>query len=125
MARHVEPSTMMDFPLSLPMVFRHGRRVHGTTGEVVTWTASGPRRATFASVADRAERLAAALRTLGVGPGDRVGTFMWNDQEHMEAYFAVPGMGAVLHTLNLRLFPDQLAYIVNNVGGTVGRKADP
>jgi fatty-acyl-CoA synthase len=72
------------------------------------------RRATFATVADRAEQLAAALKRLGVEEGDRVGTFMWNNQEHMEAYFAVPCIGAVLHTLNLRLFPDQLAYVINH-----------
>jgi fatty-acyl-CoA synthase len=111
-------STMMDFPLTLDAVFRHGRAVHAAS-EVITWTAAGARRATFAQVADRAERLALALRRLGVGGGDRVGTFMWNNQEHMEAYFAVPCMGAVLHTLNLRLFPDQLAYVVNHAEDTV------
>jgi len=65
-------------------------------------------------VADRAERLAAALHRLGARPGDRVATFAWNTQEHLEAYFAIPLMGAVLHTLNLRLFPDQLEYIINH-----------
>jgi fatty-acyl-CoA synthase len=65
-------------------------------------------------VAGRAERLASALKRLGVGNGDRVGTFAWNDQEHLEAYLAVPSMGAVLHTLNIRLFPEQLAYVVNH-----------
>ena len=58
----------------------------------------------------RARRLAAALKRLGVGPGDRVATLAWNHTEHLEAYFAVPSMGAVLHTLNLRLHPDELAY---------------
>ena len=65
-------------------------------------------------MAERAERLARALRRLGVGDGDRVGTFAWNNQEHLEAYLAVPSMGAVLHTLNIRLFPEQLAYVVNH-----------
>ena len=60
------------------------------------------------------QRLAAALHRLGVKPGERVGTFCWNYQEHLEAYFAVPCMGAVLHTLNIRLFPEQIAYIVNH-----------
>ncbi len=113
MATPTLPGTMMDFPLTLHMVFRHGTRVHGTS-EVVTWTGAGARRASFADIARRVEQLAAALARLGIRPGDRVGTFMWNDQEHMEAYFAVPCMGAVLHTLNLRLFPDQLAWVVNH-----------
>jgi fatty-acyl-CoA synthase len=106
-------STMMDFPLTVQHLFRHGRKIYGDS-EVVTWTGAEPRRASFAKVADRAERLAAALKRLGVGDGDRVGTLQWNNQEHLEAYMAVPCMGAVLHTLNLRLFPDQLAYIVNH-----------
>src|SRR5690606_27783850 len=59
-------------------------------------------------------RLANALRRLGIGDGDRVGTFAWNNDTHLEAYFAVPCMGAVLHTLNIRLFPDQLAYVINH-----------
>jgi fatty-acyl-CoA synthase len=106
-------STMQDFPLTITAIFRHGRGVHGTS-EVVTFEGESSRRATFAEVADRADRLAAALGRLGIGAGDRVGTFAWNTQEHLEAYFAVPCMGAVLHTLNLRLFPEQLAYIVNH-----------
>ena len=106
-------STMQDRPLTVTAIFAHGRSVHGRS-EVVTWTGERPRRASFATVAERAERLAAALRRLGVGPGDRVGTFCWNSQEHLEAYFAVPCMGAVLHTLNIRLFPEQLAYVANH-----------
>ena len=70
--------------------------------------------ATYGEVADNADRLAGALQRLGVEPGDVVGTFMWNDQEHLEAYFAVPCMGAVLHTLNIRLSPDQLVYVANH-----------
>src|SRR4029077_18902134 len=73
-----------------------------------------PRRATFERVAARAERLAAALLRLGIRPGDRVATFCWNTQEHLEAYLGVPSMGAVLHTLNIRLFPEQLAYVANH-----------
>ena len=65
-------------------------------------------------VGERAARLAGALAGLGVQQGDRVGTFLWNTQEHLEAYFAVPSMGAVLHTLNLRLFPEQLAYVIDH-----------
>src|SRR5215472_1696413 len=100
-------STMQDFPLNIGSIFRHGRLIYSRS-EVVTCQGSTSRRATYAAVADRAERLAAALQRLGVRTDDRVGTLAWNTQEHLEAYFAVPLMGAVLHTLNLRLFPEQL-----------------
>ena len=106
-------STMQDFPLTIGMIFRHGRSVYSDS-EVATFEGGSYRRATFAQVADRAERLAAALKRLGVEAGDRVGTFCWNTQEHLEAYFAIPCMGAVMHTLNLRLFTDQLTYVVNH-----------
>jgi fatty-acyl-CoA synthase len=111
-------STMQDFPLNVGMIYRHGRALHGES-EIVTFEGDGSRHATFAEVADRIERLAVGLRDLGVVPGDRVGTFMWNTQEHLEAYFAVPMQGAILHTLNIRLFPEQLAYIVNHAGDRV------
>ena len=65
-------------------------------------------------VGERADKLAAALTKLGVEPEDRVATFMWNSQQHLEVYLAAPNMGAVLHTLNIRLFPEQLTYIVNH-----------
>ena len=84
---------------------------------MVTFEGDGSRRATFAEVGDRADRLANALARLGVEPGDRVGTFCWNTQEHLEAYLAVPSMGAVLHTLNIRLFPEQLTYVINHARG--------
>ncbi len=106
-------STMQDFPLTVGMLFRHGRKVFSDS-EVITSEGATSRRARFGDVADRVELLAAALYRLGIGPGDRVGTFSWNTQEHLEAYFAIPTMGAVLHTLNIRLFPDQLAYVVNH-----------
>jgi fatty-acyl-CoA synthase len=106
-------STMPDYPLTIGSIFRHGRAVHGDS-LVVTCEGDGSRQATFAEVADRAERLAAALHRLGIEAGDRVGTFAWNTQEHLEAYFAVPVMGAVLHTLNLRLFPEQLTFVANH-----------
>ena len=93
--------------------------MHGADSEVVTFEGDSCRQATFAEVADRVDRLAAALHALGIGEGDRVGTFMWNTQEHLEAYFAVPGMGAVLHTLNIRLFPEQLAWIVNHAADRI------
>ena len=94
-------------------ILRRGQAVYPDS-VVTTVQPGGARRSTFAQVGERAERLAKALARLGVGGGDRVGTFAWNDQEHLEAYLAVPSMGAVLHTLNIRLFPEQLAYVVNH-----------
>ncbi len=107
-------STMQDdFQLTITAMLEHGRKVYSAS-EVVTWEGGSSRRATFAEVAVNAERLAAALAGLGVEAGDRVGTLCWNSQEHLEAYFAVPCMGAVLHTLNLRLPAAQLAHIINH-----------
>jgi fatty-acyl-CoA synthase len=106
-------STMQDFPLTITAVLGHGQRVYAGA-ECVTWTDDGPRRGTFGEIGANANRLAGALTRLGVREGDRVGTFMWNSQEHMEAYLAVPAMGAVLHTLNIRLYPEQLAYVINH-----------
>jgi fatty-acyl-CoA synthase len=106
-------STMQDFPLTIGMVVQHGRTVCGDS-EVVTFEGESSRRASYAAVAERAGRLAGALARLGIASGDRVGTFSWNTQEHLEAYFAIPGMGAVLHTLNIRLFPELLTYVVNH-----------
>jgi fatty-acyl-CoA synthase len=111
-------STMQDAQLTIPTIFRHGARVHRES-KVVTFDGTGCTEASFAEVAERVERLAGALRRLGVGEGDVVGTFMWNNQEHLEAYFAVPGLGAVLHTLNLRLFPDQLTHVVDQAADKV------
>ena len=106
-------STMQDFPLSISAILRHGERVYPES-ECVTWTDEGPRRASFAEVGANAARLANALARLDIGNGDRVGTFCWNTQEHLEAYLGVPSMGAVLHTLNIRLFPEQLAFVIND-----------
>ncbi|HEV3132651.1 MAG TPA: long-chain fatty acid--CoA ligase [Acidimicrobiales bacterium] len=108
-------STMQDAPLLVSGIMRHGQQVYGDS-QVITIT--GPAgeylEASYNEVAERAERLAAALERLGVGDSDRVGTFLWNNQTHLEAYLGIPGMGAVLHTLNLRLFPEQLAYVINH-----------
>ena len=111
-------STMQETPLSLATLVRYGTTVHGSA-EVVTWTGDGARTATYAEVGRRAAQLAHGLRELGITGDDRVGTFMWNNQEHLEAYLAVPAMGAVLHPLNIRLFPDQLAYIANHAADKV------
>ena len=106
-------STMMDVPLLISRILTHGTTVHGGS-EVVTWTADGPRRASYDQVGRNCARLAHALRGLGITADQRVGTFMWNNQEHLEAYLAVPAMGAVLHTINIRLFPEQMVYVVNH-----------
>jgi fatty-acyl-CoA synthase len=82
--------------------------------EVVSVTASGLERSTYGEVVRRARRLAAALSQLGISPGDRVATFGWNSVRHLELYLAVPSMGAVLHTLNIRLFEDDLRYVVRH-----------
>ena len=109
---------MQDVPLLISSIVRHGEWLYKDK-KVFTVTADGVEEATFFEISKRAERLAAALTRLGVEPGDRVATFQWNNQAHMEAYIAVPSMGAVLHTLNIRLFPEQLAYIVNHANDRV------
>src|SRR5580692_7191032 len=106
-------STMQDAPLLITNILRYGVAVHGDSN-VITVEADGHRSATFAEVAVRAEKLAAALERLGIEQGDRVGTFCWNNQGHLEAYLAIPCMGAVLHTLNIRLPAEQLAYVINH-----------
>ncbi len=111
-------STMMDFPLTVRHIFEHGRTTYADS-EVVTNEADGVRRITFGALADRADQLAAGLRRLGVGPGDRVATFAWNTQEHQEAYFAIPGMGAVMHTINIRLSAEQIRYIIGHAEDSV------
>ena len=105
-----------DFPLNLQHVRRRMRDVH-PRAEVVTLTGDDGAqsvRASFAEISARVDRLARALGRLGIEPGDRVGTFAWNNQRHFELYMAVPCVGAVLHTLNVRLFAEQLVYIVNH-----------
>ncbi len=106
-------STMQDGQLSLGRLLRHGTTVHFES-EVITWTGSEARRETYGELGKHAARLANALRSLGVTGDQRVGTFMWNNAEHMAAYLAIPAMGAVLHTLNIRLFPEQLVFVANH-----------
>src|SRR3954467_8285130 len=106
-------STMQEHPLTITDILRHGATVYSES-VVTTWEGDTTRSATYAEVAARANRLAGALTSLGIEQGDRVGTFMWNNQEHLEAYLAIPSMGAVMHTLNLRLFSEQLEYVVNH-----------
>ncbi|WP_026874165.1 long-chain-fatty-acid--CoA ligase [Jiangella gansuensis] len=111
-------STMMDVPLQVRRLLEHGATIHGGS-RVVTAADGGPHEVTFAEIAAGAARLAGALTSLGVGPGDRVATFMWNNARHVEAYFAVPAMGAVVHPLNIRLFPEQIAFIANHAADRV------
>src|SRR5450755_575096 len=111
-------STMMDVPLTVTSIMRYGTTTFRDK-EVVTNTGEGVRRQTYAEVARRAARLANALRRLGVDGDQRVATFMWNNAEHLEAYLAVPSMGAVLHTLNIRLSPAQIGYIATHAEDTV------
>lgn len=113
-------STMQDVPLLLSRILAHGSTIHGSS-QVITWTGEDePHRRSYAEVGARAAQLAHALRDdLGVTGDDRVATLMWNNAEHVEAYFAIPSMGAVLHTLNLRLPAAQLAWIVNHAADRV------
>ncbi|MET8679055.1 long-chain fatty acid--CoA ligase [Streptomyces sp. NPDC004647] len=113
-------STMQDVPLTVSRILRHGSTVHSGS-YVTTWTGDGaPERRSFGETGARAAQLAHALRDeLGVAGDDRVATLMWNNAVHLEAYLAIPSMGAVLHTLNLRLPTDQLAWIVNHAADRV------
>ncbi len=111
-------STMQDFQLTIGTILRHCTEVHGD-GQVVTATADSSRTESYAEIGRRAPRLANALRGLGISGDQRVATFQWNNAEHLESYLTVPAMGAVLHTLNIRLFPDQLTYIANHADDKV------
>ncbi|MGV9674921.1 long-chain fatty acid--CoA ligase [Nocardia sp. NPDC003482] len=106
-------STMQDEQLSLATLLRYAATFQGDS-TVSTWTGDGLRTMTYRELGEQSARLAHALRGLGIGEGDRVGTFMWNNNEHMVVYAAVPAMGAVLHALNIRLFPEQLVYVANH-----------
>ena len=104
---------MQRTPLLMSRILDRGATVAPAV-EVVTATANGTRRQSLAATRDRAHQLAHALHEAGVRPGDRIGTFMWNGSRHLEAYHAIAGMGAVLHTLNIRLSARDLAYIVGH-----------
>ena len=107
---------MMDSPLTITSIMRHAQR-NFAGREILSVTADNPlHRSSYGEVFRRAARLANALRRAGVKPGDRVGTLAWNDYRHLELYYAVSCMGAVLHTVNPRLFPQQVAYIINHAG---------
>jgi fatty-acyl-CoA synthase len=107
-------TTMAPVPLLISQILAFGSTAHAAS-EVVTWQGANipPRRSSYADIGRDCARLAHALQSLGVGDNTRVGTFMWNNEEHLELYFAVPGLGAVLHPLNIRLFNDQLIAMVD------------
>ena len=110
---------MQDFPLTLQHI-RRSMRSYSPGANVVTLIEPGTvERASFAEVSQRIDRLARVLGQLGVQKGERVATFAWNNQRHFELYFAIPCVGAVLHTLNVRLFGEQLTYIVNHAEDSV------
>ena len=111
-------STMQDADVQVSDMLVHGQRVHPDAA-VTEFRGAATSSRSFADLAARAGQLAGALQGLGVGRDDIVATLCWNTAAHLAAYFAVPSMGAVLHTLNLRLSDDQLAYIVNHAGDRV------
>ncbi|MBC7973473.1 MAG: long-chain fatty acid--CoA ligase [Myxococcales bacterium] len=109
-------STMMDVPLTIDLIVERAERWMGD-GEVVSRRPDKSlTRTTYREVMKRARQLARALVGAGIRKGDRVATLMWNHSEHLEAYFGIPLAGAVTHTLNLRLHPDEIAYIANDAG---------
>jgi len=109
---------MMDVPLTVTRILQYGSTVFGDR-EVVTYATGESRRQSYAQTGARAAKLAHALRSLGVDGDQRVATLMWNNAEHLEAYLAIPCMGAVLHTLNLRLEPEIIGYIATHAGDDV------
>src|SRR5579862_4167292 len=115
----VLPGLMQDdFQLTLQYLLRRMRMLPAAGG-VVTQTEQGTTRASFGEVVERIDRLAAALATLGLGRGERAATFAFNSQRHFECYMAIPCAGAVLHTVNPRLFADQIAYVINHAGDRI------
>ncbi len=110
----IQPGTMMNYQLTIDRILEHANRMYPKkliktklpNGEMVSHT--------YADLYSRSKKLGNVLEKLGVKPGDRVGTFAWNNIEHVEFYFGIPGAGAICHTLNIRLFPDQLSYVVNH-----------
>jgi acyl-CoA synthetase (AMP-forming)/AMP-acid ligase II len=110
---------MMDFPLTLAAIFRRAERIFPRRAIVTRRPDRSIHRYTFGDFAARTRRLSSALQRLGIRRGDRVATLAWNNYQHLEAYFAIPLAGGVLHTLNLRLYPDELAFIVNDADDRV------
>src|ERR1700736_680246 len=107
---------MMDFPLTVPALLERAGNVFGKVEIVTRRPDRSLVRYTWHDLYGRARRLANALIDVGLKPGDRVATLLWNQSEHAEAYFGVPAAGGVLHTLNLRLHPDEISFIANHAG---------
>src|SRR5919197_267143 len=106
--------TMMQFPLTLTSLFERAGKLFPSVEIVSRRPDNSIHRCTYSDIYRRARALADVLQQSGVRPGDRVATLMWNHSSHLEAYFAIPIIGGVLHTLNLRLHPDELAFIINH-----------
>lgn len=104
---------MMDVPLTIQMILERARTLFPKK-TIITREANGFHRYNYGDFYQRVAKLAAALIDMGIKPGDRVATFAWNNYRHLELYFAIPCIGAVVHTLNVRLAADQLAYIINH-----------
>jgi acyl-CoA synthetase (AMP-forming)/AMP-acid ligase II len=105
---------MMDYPLTVDRILEHANRLYAHKHIITKQPDGSLHRYTYADLYDRVKRLANVLHNLGIQPGDRVGTFAWNNYQHLEFYYAIPASGAVCHTLNIRLFTDQLAYVINH-----------
>ena len=105
---------MMDYPLTIDRVLEHGNRLYPYKQIKTKLPGGGLHTYSYRDLYRRVKRLCNLLEGLGVAPGDRVGTFAWNNYQHVELYFGAPGAGAVVHTLNIRLFPEQLAFIINH-----------
>lgn len=111
-------STMQTPPLLISSLLTYGTTVHADA-TVTTWTPDGGRTITYGEMGRQAAQLAHALRKLGIDRDQRVATFMWNNAEHLTAYLTIPSMGAVLHALNIRLFPEQLVYTARHGGSEI------
>ncbi len=110
---------MMDRPLLVSSLIDFASEVHGQTPLISAATEGGVARATVRETAGRIARLANVLVQLGVKPGDRIATLAWNTTRHVELYYAISGIGAVCHTINPRLFPEQMTYIVNHAEDSI------
>jgi fatty-acyl-CoA synthase len=104
---------MMHTPMTVQLIMQHGEQVFPQS-RVGVFDGSSVSQTSYAEIAASATRLASGLYRLGIRPGDRVGTFSWNNKAHLEAYLAIPSMGAIMHTVNIRLSPEQVAYVINH-----------
>ncbi|MGH7027179.1 long-chain-fatty-acid--CoA ligase [Brevundimonas sp.] len=110
---------MQDWPLTVDKILDHAKNWHPNR-EVVTRSVEGPiERTTYGAIHGRAKRVSNALKAWGVQPGDRIATLAWNTADHIEAWYGIMGIGAVCHTLNPRLFPEQLVYIINHAADRI------